>query len=208
MNSFYTKKAFSDALLELLKTTPLDEIRVQDICETCKLSKKTFYYHFSDKYNLALYLYNSMETENLKEFGITDYLKDMENGNPNLNDCGSQSTKVIQKNIKLWHIDTPSRVVGSNLLRKSTDFNSPYESRRRAALLGRKHLLQLRLDQANLSLNEMHMNLAAELMCSTSDYFYDRWLEDAPEEELKLLVKLTNNTLDFWVSVARSEANC
>ena len=137
LNSFYTKKAFSDAMYELLKTTPLDSIRVRDICNCCGLSKKTFYYHFSDKYELATYMYNSMETDNLKSFGITDYLQEMETGNPNLNEIGELTPQIIQRVVKFWHIDTPS-VISNNLLRKSDDFNSPYHRRRRAAHSGRK----------------------------------------------------------------------
>lgn len=49
MSSLYTKKAFADTLQQLLHKKNLDNIRVNDICAACHLSKKSFYYHFRDK---------------------------------------------------------------------------------------------------------------------------------------------------------------
>ena len=52
-----TKKMLSLTLKNLLKTKSLDKISVSDICEECGINRKTFYYHFKDKYDLINWIY-------------------------------------------------------------------------------------------------------------------------------------------------------
>lgn len=47
-----TKHDLSEALRHLLSDRPLDKITVQDIADTAGVSRKTFYYHFQDVYDL------------------------------------------------------------------------------------------------------------------------------------------------------------
>lgn len=47
-----TKRALATALKELLRRTPLDKITVQNLVDAAEVSRKTFYYHFSDIYAL------------------------------------------------------------------------------------------------------------------------------------------------------------
>lgn len=62
-----TAQEFAEALMQLLETRPLDEVRVMDIIERAGYSRKTFYRHFDDKTHLlnwALYAqYRSHLTE-------------------------------------------------------------------------------------------------------------------------------------------------
>lgn len=48
-----TKQALEAALLDLLNTTTLDKITIKDIVERAQVSRQTFYYHFSDIYELV-----------------------------------------------------------------------------------------------------------------------------------------------------------
>ena len=48
-----SKELLIDSVLELLSEYPIEKITVSKIAENCSLSKRTFYYHFSDKYDLA-----------------------------------------------------------------------------------------------------------------------------------------------------------
>ena len=48
-----TKKAFSRALKELMAEASFSKISVADICRKCNKNRKSFYYHFKDKYDLA-----------------------------------------------------------------------------------------------------------------------------------------------------------
>lgn len=56
--SMITKNALAEALKMLLKEEPFDKISVGNICESCGLSRKSFYYHFKDKYDLVNWIYH------------------------------------------------------------------------------------------------------------------------------------------------------
>ena len=51
-DSNITKRALSMALKELMEEQPFSKINVGDICEKCDMNRKSFYYHFKDKYDL------------------------------------------------------------------------------------------------------------------------------------------------------------
>ena len=52
-----TKYAFANALKTLLNTKALSKIRVTDLCALCGTERPTFYYHFRDKYDLIIWIY-------------------------------------------------------------------------------------------------------------------------------------------------------
>lgn len=47
-----TKKAITQSFLKLLKEMPFDKITVKEIVEDCGINRNTFYYHYSDIYDL------------------------------------------------------------------------------------------------------------------------------------------------------------
>ena len=47
-----TKKLIYYAFIDLLHTKPFDKITVRDIVEACEINRNTFYYHYSDIYDL------------------------------------------------------------------------------------------------------------------------------------------------------------
>lgn len=51
--SQWTKKAIMDCFARQIESKPLDRIRVKDIVEECGITRNTFYYHFSDVFDLA-----------------------------------------------------------------------------------------------------------------------------------------------------------
>lgn len=57
-DSNITKKAFASALKELLETMPFAKITVSDICAKCNMNRKSFYYHFKDKFDLVNWIYD------------------------------------------------------------------------------------------------------------------------------------------------------
>ena len=67
-DSNMTKKALASALKELMKTVPFSKISVGDICNMCEMNRKSFYYHFKDKYDLINWIYTS-------EFVVGDVYK-------------------------------------------------------------------------------------------------------------------------------------
>ncbi len=59
-----TKKALANALKELMRTQDFEKVKVSMICSACGVGRKTFYYHFQDKYHLAQWIFDTeMEAE-------------------------------------------------------------------------------------------------------------------------------------------------
>ena len=54
-----TKKALAQTLKDLIHTQSFEKIGVNDICDACQVSRKTFYYHFRDKYALAEWVFDT-----------------------------------------------------------------------------------------------------------------------------------------------------
>ena len=58
-DSNFTKRALAGALRELMMDVPFDKIRVAHICERCDMNRKSFYYHFKDKYDLLNWIFDT-----------------------------------------------------------------------------------------------------------------------------------------------------
>ena len=52
-----TKRALSNSLKKKMREKPFDKISVIDICEGCDMNRKSFYYHFKDKYDLVNWIF-------------------------------------------------------------------------------------------------------------------------------------------------------
>lgn len=62
-----TKQALATALKELLEEIPFGKISVGSICERCGMNRKSFYYHFKDKYELVTWVYDMEFLSVIKE---------------------------------------------------------------------------------------------------------------------------------------------
>ncbi len=58
-DSNITKHALASALKELMKEVPFDKITVLHICEKCGMNRKSFYYHFKDKFDLVNWIFDT-----------------------------------------------------------------------------------------------------------------------------------------------------
>ena len=58
-DSNITKQALSNALKELMEAQSFEKISVSDICEKCHMNRKSFYYHFRDKFDLANWTFDN-----------------------------------------------------------------------------------------------------------------------------------------------------
>ena len=56
-SSEITKKALASSMKELMENMSFPKISVGKICEKCGTSRKTFYYHFKDKYELVNWIF-------------------------------------------------------------------------------------------------------------------------------------------------------
>jgi len=53
-----TKKALASAMKELMQEKPFSKISINDICSRCDMNRKSFYYHFQDKYDLVNWIFD------------------------------------------------------------------------------------------------------------------------------------------------------
>ena len=58
-DSNITKRALAAALKELMTEMPFSKISVSDICEKCEMNRKSFYYHFKDKFELVNWIFDT-----------------------------------------------------------------------------------------------------------------------------------------------------
>jgi probable dihydroxyacetone kinase regulator len=56
-NNILTKTAIANSMKKLLETKSINKISVSDICRDCSINRKTFYYHFGDKYELLIWIF-------------------------------------------------------------------------------------------------------------------------------------------------------
>lgn len=61
-----TKVIYANTLKKLLKEYSLEKVCVKDITARCGLSRNSFYYHFSDKYELVNWIFSVDITDKLK----------------------------------------------------------------------------------------------------------------------------------------------
>lgn len=58
-NSNITKRILAQSLKELVQEIPLEKITIADICKDYSMNRKSFYYHFRNKYDLLKYIFQS-----------------------------------------------------------------------------------------------------------------------------------------------------
>lgn len=58
-DSNITKRALAEALREQMNIEPFAKISVGEICDRCQMNRKSFYYHFRDKYDLVNWIFDT-----------------------------------------------------------------------------------------------------------------------------------------------------
>lgn len=58
-DSNITKKALASAFKGLMEEVPFEKINIASICEKCGMNRKSFYYHFKDKYDLINWIFDT-----------------------------------------------------------------------------------------------------------------------------------------------------
>lgn len=71
-----TKLIFAKALIELIKSHPLEKISVTQITKQAKLTRQTFYRNFVDKYDLVNWYFEKLCLQSFKEMGVECTLKE------------------------------------------------------------------------------------------------------------------------------------
>ena len=58
-DSIITKQALAASLKDLMREVPFEKINVAQICERCGMNRKSFYYHFRDKFDLVNWIFDT-----------------------------------------------------------------------------------------------------------------------------------------------------
>lgn len=69
-----TKKIIKEAFLQLRAKTPLEKIKVRDICNLALISKSTFYNHYEDVFALSEEMENEVLSDSFYDFKYKDCL--------------------------------------------------------------------------------------------------------------------------------------
>lgn len=75
-----TKKALANSLKSLMRETDFRKISIGAVCDGCNMNRKSFYYHFKDKYDLINWIYDTEFIEEMRNRKHTDgraFLNDM-----------------------------------------------------------------------------------------------------------------------------------
>ena len=70
--SIKTKSTLADSLKKLMNKKPLSKITINEIITEANVNRKTFYYHFSDIYNLVRWIIEQEAFNVVKHFDITN----------------------------------------------------------------------------------------------------------------------------------------
>ena len=70
-DSNITKKALAQTMKELMAKQPFSKISVGDICDACGMSRKSFYYHFRDKYDLVNWIFDTEFLQSIRPENYT-----------------------------------------------------------------------------------------------------------------------------------------
>ncbi len=86
MDSNLTKRRMADAFKKLMEKKQFSAISISDICDECGMHRKSFYYHFKDKYDLVSWLYDDeinqrifdkgAEKTGIKLYTLIEYMYD------------------------------------------------------------------------------------------------------------------------------------
>ena len=68
--SLRTKQSLAAALKKAMAKKPLSKITVSELVTTCNINRKTFYYHFTDIYDLLKWMMEQDAIEVVKNFDL------------------------------------------------------------------------------------------------------------------------------------------
>lgn len=69
-----TRRAIREAFLGIRRETPLEKVRVRDVCSEAMINKSTFYHHYEDVFDLSDQLENEVIQQCFDDFEYKDCL--------------------------------------------------------------------------------------------------------------------------------------
>lgn len=77
MNSRHTKQMLVDALIQLSNQKAFSKITISELVKHCNINRKTFYYHFTDIYDLLEWHLDNEVSQAISTFDFVDSMKDI-----------------------------------------------------------------------------------------------------------------------------------
>lgn len=188
-----TKIFFAYTFKDLLSKKHIEKITIQNICTSCDFSKKTFYYHFLDKYDLGTYTFNYFISKALSEFGVKDYLN--ENINGKIAAIKKQNYEIeIQYIHQVGGFWIQNPFFYTNLLSCKSQ-NSLYHIWKKA--LTEHYAQALKRKRPSSDPNKEALTFASTLMFAATEITYSNWINQHTdsfpiEEAIKLQKTLVN----------------
>jgi probable dihydroxyacetone kinase regulator len=71
-NANITKRAIANTMKQLMEKIPFDRITTADIINKCGISRKTFYYHFQDKYDVVNWIFSNEIVDGILDSSTLD----------------------------------------------------------------------------------------------------------------------------------------
>lgn len=71
--SYHTKLELASALKEILETVPFRKVTISQIADKAEMSRKSFYYHFEDKYDLVKWIFEQEFLQPMKVKQVSGY---------------------------------------------------------------------------------------------------------------------------------------
>ena len=69
-STYLTKKQLADSLKAAMQEKPFSRITVSEIIHACGVNRKTFYYHFTDIYDLLQWMFRQEAVDVVKQFDM------------------------------------------------------------------------------------------------------------------------------------------
>lgn len=91
----YTQQVIMQSLLKILREKSIDKITVKDICEMCEINRNTFYYYYSDIYQVLEALMNDETNKSLHDEIKADYFYE---------EYLKRYQLIIENKKAIWHI--------------------------------------------------------------------------------------------------------
>ena len=73
-----TREAIAESLKKLTEGKEFEKISVGEICENCGITRKSFYYHFRDKYDLVSWIFRHEFMDSAAEVGYKNFMNMMD----------------------------------------------------------------------------------------------------------------------------------
>lgn len=180
MDRMDTKLLLSESLMRLCEKNPLSKISVKQVYESCGVSKRTFYNHFQDKYDLVSWHWRNELRKMFEELGASYTYRDL------MRDCYQSMTPGERNFSQIFRDSTVSDLFVSDCLRDSIAFFERFLAKH--GITANAERLRFLLEYHFSANGAALRSWATGNIHSTPAELAD-WTIDAMPEELKAILK-------------------